>query len=149
MIESPIYQLLTMFDKLKAIKIDVEKREVHEVEIEQGLDALCRAIGCQFVDRVWLTEGNMLWVDDNGLLKEPQADKFGLIGYGNLLAGDGIILGSDEEGRSVSTTLTADFVRQRALWAGSQQVEPECGFMSFDDLADFADFINRKPFPTN
>jgi len=136
-----------MNTKTKAIKIDVAKREVYEIEIEPGLDAMYEAIGCRAVDMVRITQLDDLWIDDCGLLREPQPDKFKFLGHAQPLAGNGLICGYDDQGETVSTALTVEFVQQMVRWVGSEHIEPQCGFIPFDDLADFAPCLISDPAP--
>ena len=51
----------------------------------------------------------MVYVDDNGLLNDPKRF-FSVPGYLGWLAGNGLILGVDRRGESVSTELTVEQV---------------------------------------
>lgn len=52
-------------------------------------------------------EGDAIFVDDEGLLKDDQSF-FMYEGYPSPLAGRGLVLGSDEEGESVSPKITLE-----------------------------------------
>lgn len=121
-----------MTGKIKVIKIDPAARTVTDEEIEMGLAATYAAIGCTAVTRVVLDSQNDLWLDDNGLLLNPQPEKFLLGNYAQPLAGIGLVCGYDEEGNTISTTVTADQVIPFVQWLGAQHVEPEVFFMSWD-----------------
>lgn len=54
---------------------------------------------------------NILWVDGEGLLKNPRYFML-LRGYSQPLAGRGLILGTNDEGESVGTTLTIAWCKQ-------------------------------------
>jgi len=129
-----------MNTKTKAIKIDVAKREVYEIEIEPGLDAMYEAIGCRAVDMVRITQLDDLWIDDCGLLREPQPDKFKFLGHAQPLAGNGLICGYDDQGETVSTALTADTVQGWVRWIGAVHVEPEVLFIPFADIPEYISF---------
>jgi len=57
-------------------------------------------------------EGETLYVDGEGLLKESTRWFFKWKEYGQPLPGRGLILGSDEAGETIATKLSLDFVRQ-------------------------------------
>ncbi len=110
---------------MKAILIDVTTQTVTDVEIEEGVSALYKAIGCQCVDRVVLDDGTDLWIDDEGLLHQPQPPKFRIGGYDHTFAGNGLICGYTAEGHTVSTVYTADQVRPLIEFLGDVHVEPK------------------------
>lgn len=123
-----------MLTKIKAVKIDPTARTVTDVEIGKGLAATCAAIGCRTVTRVVLDDQNDLWLDDDGLLHNPQPEKFQIGDYPQPLAGIGLVCGYDEEGNTISATVCADQVRPLVQWKGAVHVEPEVIFMSWDSL---------------
>jgi hypothetical protein len=93
----------------KAIKIDAVNRTVTEVEINDWQD-IAPAIGADLFTCVDLGGGETLYVDDEGLLKNPE--HFMMIGgYPEPIAGSGLILGTDEMGESKDTELTVELVR--------------------------------------
>lgn len=86
---------------MRAIKIDAKARTVTEIDLPKGIDAMQAAIGCDcFCFAVSWRNGDTLYVDDEGLLNP--CDEFFVIETGHQpFAGNGLILGSDEEGESV------------------------------------------------
>ncbi|MCK8495845.1 DUF3846 domain-containing protein [Spirosoma sp. RP8] len=104
---------------MKAIKIDVEKQDVYDLEIESGITAMYTAISCTCVDRVVLDDETDLWLDDEGLLHEPQPTKFSIAGFDRSFAGNGLICGYNAEGQTISTTLTAEQVRPLITFRGN------------------------------
>jgi len=84
---------------LKALLIDPFQRRVHTLEIEHSLRAWYEALMCQCVDVVCVgrTEAGRrvdVWVDDEGLLRQPcwpcfKIGKAELCGYGLVLECDG------------------------------------------------------------
>lgn len=98
---------------MKAILIDVTAYTVTDVEIDgaNSLRAMYKAIGCSCVTRIVLDKRNDLWIDDEALLIEPQPNKFSIGSYARPLAGNGLICGYTDEGKTVSTRLTAEQVR--------------------------------------
>jgi hypothetical protein len=98
----------------KGILIDVQNRQVTEVQIEDGIDSIYEQIKCDTFDCVQIHEENDVYVDDNGL--SGLTDKsmfFSYKGYPDPLPGNGLILGIDHEtGESIDTTLTIDEVKK-------------------------------------
>lgn len=95
---------------MKAIKIDVAARTVTDIDLAPGLDYLYTTIGCTCVDRVVLDDETDLWLDDEGLLHNPQPAKFSISGFDRPFAGNGLICGYNASGETISTNLTADQV---------------------------------------
>lgn len=97
---------------IKGILIDSEERKVKPVDVESDdIDQMHRLIKCECFTCVRFGSGRseMVYVDDNGLLNDPK--RFFLVpGYPGWLAGNGLILGVDRRGASVSTELTVEQV---------------------------------------
>ena len=108
--------------KIKAILIDVEAQELRYVEVnkEEGsaLRSMYKYIGCDLVQSIQIDTQNDVFVDEEGLLKLDKNSKFFAYGtYPQPIAGNGLILGIDpEEGETVSTTLTLEYVRERVFF---------------------------------
>ena len=111
--------------KITAIKIDVEKQEVYSIEIDKGLKGLYTAIGCTCVDRIVLDDRNDLWLDDEGLLKNPQPDKFSVKGYVRPLAGNALICGYNRDGETISTTLKPEQIQPLITFWGELELPIE------------------------
>ena len=114
---------------MKAILIDSVERTVRSVEVDGSLDSLYASLSSQpqynveLVDRVVVDDNNLVWVDDEGLLKEPQHF---FIWKGTErtvpLAGLGLVLGTTEDGESCDTTLTVEEVRSQIDFADIREV---------------------------
>lgn len=101
----------------KAILIDVNNKTVTEVTVEKDsrgyhLDSMYKHIGCEMVQVVNVGE-NDIYVDEEGLLKlTPSTNFFMWKGYHEPLAGNGLIMGYDDNtGENVDTTLTVEEVK--------------------------------------
>ena len=57
--------------KIKGILIDVEKRQIREVEFENELSSYYRLLKCDCVTTALYDEHHDVIVDDEGLLKTP------------------------------------------------------------------------------
>ena len=115
--------------KINAIKIDVVQQTVYAVEIDNGLNGLYTAIGCTCVDRIVLDNRNDLWIDDEGLLQNPQPPKFQLAGLLRPLAGNALICGYTAGGKTISTRLTADQIRPLVTFLGDIELDIEPAFI--------------------
>lgn len=122
-----------MTDKsLHAILIDPTSRTVEPVELNRGYREISRILGCGCFTTLGLSRSEVLYLDDEGLLKEEPGPFFKLEGYPQPLAGRGLILGLDFDGESVSTKLTVEKVRQKVSW-------PEVKFVGFADSSGTED----------
>lgn len=76
-----------------------------EIEFHGNYKQIQQVIGCRVFDVVRLDNGDGIYVDDEGLYSGA-ADRDGwMVINGHLLAGRGVVLGSDEEGNSMSPYL--------------------------------------------
>lgn len=99
--------------KIKAILIDVDTFEVSEIDIEQdNIKQIYKAIRCDTFDCVGLPNGDAIYVDDEGLLNDPQRF-FAINGETAILAGNGLIMGTGPEGESVNPKTSIDHIRDR------------------------------------
>ena len=104
---------------MKAILIDVKNEEVREVEFDDTLKNIYELVDCSTFDVVRINETDGIYVDDEGLFVEDQrffiyhgTNRDGSHGRVQALAGNGLILGVDSEGNSISPTLTVEEVRE-------------------------------------
>ena len=98
---------------MKAILIDVKNEEIKEVEFDGTLHDIYELVDCATFDVVRLDETNGIYVDDEGLFVEDQLF-FTYHGdnYSQTLAGNGLILGVNGGGETISPTLTVEEVRE-------------------------------------
>lgn len=97
---------------MRAIKIDVIKREVYEVELEDSLEAIYHHLECSCFCQVGTAfgEGDVLWVDDNGLLHEPLG-AFVIGWYPQALSGHGLVVGLGAEGTTVDANTALGMIK--------------------------------------
>ena len=89
---------------MKAILINSFDESVSEVDYNGDYKEIYNLIDCDTFDVVPLDHTNDMYVDDEGLLKNPNR----YFKYGQqTLAGIGLILAHDDEGESVGTTLNS------------------------------------------
>ena len=114
---------------MKAIKIDAESRCISIIDVET-LEDKRAVVGGLLAGCGYMANNDFLMVDDEGLLKNPKYF-FRIAGYRQSFAGNGILVGTTEDGdeQDVQTTVKelaemTDFldifeVRERAaacLW---------------------------------
>jgi len=106
----------------KAYLIDPEKKEVTEVFFS-GLDDIYRLTGCDCIDVARLSAGEGIYVDDNGLLKEPEFF-FWISGfYPHPLAGRGLFVGPvDRDGYEKNPVTVIEDVRKNTVFLTAGQV---------------------------
>ena len=110
---------------LTGILIDPFLKKVNTVKVENDLKDFYRHIGCSMVEIVNLTQYidntyvQDIWVDEEGLLKRDQRFfKVSDFPFNNLgvIAGRGLILGSNREGNTISCDLSIEDVLPRISW---------------------------------
>ena len=86
---------------MKALLIDSKNRVVKQIEIGEHFTEISKAIDCDVFSCPHVLENeDTLYCDDEGLLKGPE-NFFLLDSYPQPIAGNGLILGCDEEGESI------------------------------------------------
>lgn len=105
-----------MSNKIKGILIDAVNRTVKEVEVS-GLEGLQGSVGGSIaIAHSFMDDGDMetdtLFVDDEGLLKSPK-HFFSFEGAHQPFAGNGIIVGLNEEGDTIDTTQNLEAIKSK------------------------------------
>ncbi len=104
---------------IRGILIIPETREVKEVEVKTGskeVDSIDELLQVDiFTVLNWNKKGETLYVDDEGLLKDPHFF-FRYPGYPEWLAGRGLILGTKSDGSSKSSALDLEEVRKMVIF---------------------------------
>ena len=86
---------------MKALLINSKTCSVTQIEIGEHFTEISKAIDCDvFAAPHTLENNDTLYVDDEGLLKNPE-NFFLLDSYPQPIAGNGLILGCDHEGESI------------------------------------------------
>lgn len=99
---------------MPAFLINPANRTVTEINFGGTLEGAYQAMGCDLVDIVRLPHGNMLIVDDEGLLKPNHV--FTIEGYPEGLAGKSLIVGDNNDDFKQAPTITLDQARQMVGW---------------------------------
>lgn len=90
---------------MRGFLIDTDRRQFWAVEISGDLKSMYAVLSrpghppVDDINSVRISRENILWVDGEGFLKE-NIPVFNIIGYGNPLAGRGLVLGVDDAGES-------------------------------------------------
>ena len=85
---------------MKAILIDSINKEVKEIEIGKGIDQMYEFLKCQyFTIGSYLDKQDAIFVDDEGLMNGTD-QFFTFEGAHQPFAGNGLIMGCDDEGES-------------------------------------------------
>jgi len=128
----------------KAILIDVVAKTITEVEKGEGIQSIYDHLKCDTFDVVGLGGGVDCYVDDEGLLKTPYIDDEGIKhnmngftfkGMGNVLMGNGLILGHNEEGESIDSPVNIEQVKEIVTFVEydnpANRPEPQIGFIAW------------------
>ena len=115
---------------MRAILVDPWRRRVKAIQTPAGLRDMYRLIGCSGIDGFRFPANKTEWVfvDDEGLLREPRPAMFVLKDYSQPLVGRGLILGATPNGDSMSSRLMVEEIERVISW--------EFWEIRFDSLAD-------------
>ncbi len=94
---------------MKAIYIDSKKRNAEVIDTPDNLQNYRRLLDCSMIDFVSLGNGHDVIVDDEGLFT---AESFFCVNRSVLMAGNGLIVGIDED-RCIDCTLNLDELQIR------------------------------------
>jgi hypothetical protein len=103
---------------MKAYKIDVEKKDIFEIEIKTITD-IYEAIGnnCEIFSCPYeMKNGDTVYVDDEGLLQENVFGCFLLKGFDNPLVGNSVIINYDKTGEKQNVKTSIDNLKRSILW---------------------------------
>ena len=89
---------------ITGILIDSEKKEIREVTFKHSIDAIHSLVKCSCITAaesyLFNPIDHALFVDDEGLLLNEPLGAFQILN-GQVLSGNGLIVGIDEEGESI------------------------------------------------
>lgn len=95
---------------MQAFLIDPENLLIAAVEYSGNYREIYKHIGADCFDAARFNDkGDAAFIDDNGLLNNPQWF-FQIEGYPQPLAGKGLVLGCDQEGESVAPSVTLEWL---------------------------------------
>lgn len=107
---------------MKAILIDPFTKTVTEVEYAGEYKQICDYIQAPLFTVIKLNaEEDSLFIDDEGwIIDQTDQQYFWWEGYGQMLAGRGLILGTDEEGDSIAPTITLEEVQAKVRFQNKE-----------------------------
>lgn len=106
---------------MKGIFIDAKKRQVTEVEIEKGLQPIYDLLGIETFECVYIDDKETIYVDEEGLYKDD-TEWFFFEGTHQPIRGNGLILSTDDDGESVSTNLSLEYVKSKVKFLNTIEV---------------------------
>jgi hypothetical protein len=107
---------------ITAIKIDAVAKTVTRITMEDTLEDFYPHIGCRCMEAVrveWFSGTDVLLVDEDGLRDADSKEFFAVAGWGpQPIAGNGVIVGYDAEGETISCVTPLHEVQARVsfLW---------------------------------
>ena len=97
---------------MRGILINPFDETIKEVNISGNIEDIYLLTECRTFDIVALSDKDDLYVDDEGLLYD---NRYFTI-YGKAIAGRGLIMAHDDEGNSISTTLSLQEIKDVVEW---------------------------------
>ena len=97
---------------MRGILINPFDETIKEVKISGNIEDIYLLTECRTFDIVALSDKDDLYVDDEGLLYD---NRYFTI-YGKAIAGRGLIMAHDDEGNSISTTLSLQEIEDVVEW---------------------------------
>ncbi len=107
---------------MKALKIDVATKKVTQVEIQDYKEIYKHINAELFCCPVQFPNGDVLYADDEGLLKEV-VGCFCMPNWNHPIVGNAIILGSTEYGESTDCKTKAEYLQSTILFGNKELVE--------------------------
>jgi hypothetical protein len=104
---------------MKAFLIDPFEKSINEVDYSGDYQDIYKLIDAELFDVVYIDGNNCIYVDDEGLFKNEQA--FFQVGYA-MLAGYGLVLGTDDEGNSISPEIALEDLRKQVTFLSREEV---------------------------
>jgi len=112
---------------MKAYLIDPVKKSIDEVDYDGSLDGIYNLLNVRVIDAIEINEHrDAIFVDDEGLLYDPEEIMrrgfFAVDDPGNIIAGRGLVLGTDDEGDSCEPYTNINYVRERIFFPDVDEV---------------------------
>ena len=117
---------------MRAVKIDPASRTVTEINLKKNPNStfaeLYKIIGCELVELVELDRGIIMVVDEEGKLKEIKGG-FTFLGWGEVIAGTGIVLGGNSSRLKALQENLASF-EMMTEWVDAADIPPATAFVT-------------------
>lgn len=108
-----------MGKQIEAIFIDSKNGEVVAVSLTGGMDSRLKELqiklDCRLIDAVRLPNGDVIYVDDEGLF-DGKEDFFCIRGAKQPLAGSGVIMGTTRGGKDAKPKTTLEWVKDNLIF---------------------------------
>lgn len=106
---------------MRAIFIDARMKRVTEIDIEPSLESYYFQLGCRTIEAAHvetIRSTDVMYVDEEGLLVDREFQVFfNMIGAYQPFAGNGLIVGTDDEGNTVECQSTLEHVRNMVIFS--------------------------------
>jgi len=110
---------------MKAILINAEEKTITEIDYSGDYKEIYELIDCQTFTCVSMENGDAMFVDDEGLLTNPE-HFIQIKDYHAPIAGSGLILGTGDEGESISCKHTIETIQDNVKFLNKFQVQLLC-----------------------
>jgi hypothetical protein len=112
---------------MKAIKIDVIKKDIYEIDVTKGNEDMYLHLNCDtFTLPIILDNEDGLYVDDEALLREPE-DQHGAFTFADYpsqyLFGHGLIIGCDNKGEQTDALSDLETIKSKVEFLDKNMVE--------------------------
>ena len=94
----------------KAILIDSVNKEVREVEVTGGLKNIYKLLDCTLIEAGTYLGSDCIYVDEEGVIAGKEN---GFTIDDQLFVGSGLLVGTDEQGNSVSPLLSKEALNKK------------------------------------
>lgn len=101
---------------MRAILINPTGKAISTVNYDGNFRSIYRLLGCDTFTTLQVSPQTTLFLDDEGLLKANPGPFFAWKGYPQPLAGNGLLLDTDEVGESVACTMALADVVASVSW---------------------------------
>jgi hypothetical protein len=100
----------------KAFLIDPFAQTITEVDHPGGLQSIYALTQCDIIQGVYLDNGDCIYVDEEGLLRDIEQRFFTIDGFAQPIAGRGLVVGSSEDGETVAPKTTLSELKGMIGW---------------------------------
>ena len=131
---------------IKGILINPKDKTVTKVELQKNANGSCiadiyRLIGCStFACPVEFPNGDSLYCDDEGLLKNELEGCFMFSDWNTPIVGNALILGTDDDGYSVNAKTSIPTVLENIIWGNKEVAEEYRDFALSQPITIVTDF---------
>jgi hypothetical protein len=103
---------------MKAYLIDPAKRSILEVGTDAELQSIYDLLGVDIIEAVRPVnvQGDIIYIDEEGKLKDDQPMFFCRLWPHDILMGKGLWIGTDEEGNNASAEMPLAYVKAHIVW---------------------------------